>query len=75
MEFQMIGRGQMEQTLAEEVGFLLREIDRLRVVSEEKSVELDVQFKQRLQEKQQYDANICKYIAEINNLKNLLMVQ
>lgn len=45
MELQMIGRGEMEQTLAEEVGFLLREIDRLRVVSEEKSVELDVQFK------------------------------
>lgn len=28
-----------------------------------------------MQEKQEYDANICKYIAEINNLKNLLLIQ
>lgn len=45
MEMQLIGRGELEQTYTEEVGFLLREIDRLKIICEEKSVELDVQFK------------------------------
>lgn len=54
---------------------MLREIDRLKILLGEKSVELEVQFNERLQEKQEYDANICKYISEINNLKNHLLIQ
>lgn len=64
----------MRSTHTQEVRFLLEEIDKLRLALTDKSTELQIQFQDRREIKERYDLDLGQKIAEINELKNKLMV-